>query len=210
MKLDTCNTALEPVSAAYFIKPSHRRVFVCVSLLVLLVIGSVYCIPLFIAKQRLGKHVPAATNTGKIIRIVGHACLCVRLCIPPSSLGNNSVKICWRRRFLRSPCCIRKESRYLILFRTSCSSVHNIYKQASPTSQTHSILHKISLKCREAGLEILGRIAVYLGYIQMFQRKISPPSSDSKSKLNSSVCVCLQPLVPLVGENIKLFFLETN
>jgi hypothetical protein len=42
--------ALEPISTAYFINPSHR--FVCL-----------YVYPPIVARQRLGKNVTAAKNT---------------------------------------------------------------------------------------------------------------------------------------------------
>jgi hypothetical protein len=84
-------------------------VSVCVSFLSLLGKGSANCIPPFIVRQRLGKHVPASTNTGNNRRIVRHViiyavcflpkeCLCVCLCIPLSLLGNNTVKMFPRQR----------------------------------------------------------------------------------------------------------------
>jgi hypothetical protein len=77
---------------------------VCVSILLLQSNGSVKCIPPFGARQRLGKHVSAATNTPNNRRIVGliifyavrvlsKESLGVCLCIPLSLLGNKSVKI---------------------------------------------------------------------------------------------------------------------
>jgi hypothetical protein len=39
-------------------------------------IGSVKCIPHKVAKQRLAKHVPGATNTHNNRRIVGRVILC--------------------------------------------------------------------------------------------------------------------------------------
>jgi hypothetical protein len=65
-------------------------VSVCVSLLSLQGNCSVKCIPHFVAKQCLGKHVPAVTNTCNSRRIVEHVAVC--LCIPLSLLGNNLVK----------------------------------------------------------------------------------------------------------------------
>jgi hypothetical protein len=44
-----CILTPEPISAAYFVKVSHQPVSLCV--------------PLTVARQRLGKYVPAATNT---------------------------------------------------------------------------------------------------------------------------------------------------
>jgi hypothetical protein len=64
MKLGMYIMALELISTAYFINPSHQSVCLsCVSLLSLLGKGSVNGIPPFGARQRLGEHVPAATNT---------------------------------------------------------------------------------------------------------------------------------------------------
>jgi hypothetical protein len=64
-----------PVSVSVSLLPSLRK-------------GSVKCIPLFIARQRLGKHVPVSTTTLNNRRTVGSVCLC----IPVSLLGHNSVK----------------------------------------------------------------------------------------------------------------------
>jgi hypothetical protein len=71
MKLGTYIMTHEPISAAYFINSSHQSVSVCVSLILLLDKGLVKCIPPFIARQRLDKHVPTATNTCNSRRIVG-------------------------------------------------------------------------------------------------------------------------------------------
>jgi hypothetical protein len=68
-------------------------VSVCGSLLSLLGKGLVKCFSPVIARQRPGKHVPAATNTRNNKRIAGRVCLWVCLCIPLSLLGNNSVKM---------------------------------------------------------------------------------------------------------------------
>jgi hypothetical protein len=86
--------------------PSHQCV--CVFLLSLLGKGSVKCIPPFVARQRLDKHVPAATNTdsrrivGRItfyaVRVLSKVSLWVCLYIPISLLGNNSVKTFLRQR----------------------------------------------------------------------------------------------------------------
>jgi hypothetical protein len=67
------------------------------------------CIPPSVARQRLGKHVPAAKNTRKnkiivgrvifyAVRVLSKESLWVRLCIPVSLLGNNSVKTFSRQR----------------------------------------------------------------------------------------------------------------
>jgi hypothetical protein len=82
MKLGMCTVAPEPISAAYFINSSHQSVSVCVSLLLLLGRGSVKCIP-FIARQRLGKHVPAVTSTRNHRRIVGRLWLWACLSLYP-------------------------------------------------------------------------------------------------------------------------------
>jgi hypothetical protein len=56
--------AAKPISMAYFINPSLQSVYLYVSMYV--------CIPPFCARQRLGKHIPAVTNTCYSRRIVGH------------------------------------------------------------------------------------------------------------------------------------------
>jgi hypothetical protein len=58
MQLGTYIMANESISIAYFINPSHQS-YVCM------------CIPLIVARQRLGKHVPATTNARSNRRIVG-------------------------------------------------------------------------------------------------------------------------------------------
>jgi hypothetical protein len=119
MKLRMYIMAPEPISTAYFINPSYQSASVCVSLLSLLGKGSVKCIPPFIARQRLGKQVPAAKNTSNNRRNVS-----VRLCIPLSLLGNNSVKT-FQRQIVEGVVfyavrAVWKESRRLVLPRTSC------------------------------------------------------------------------------------------
>jgi hypothetical protein len=69
--------AAEPISTGYFINPFHQSVSVCVSLLSLQGNGSVKCIPPFGARQRLGKHVSAATNTCNNRSIVERVIFCV-------------------------------------------------------------------------------------------------------------------------------------
>jgi hypothetical protein len=81
MKLGIYIIAPEPISTVYFIIPSHQSV--CLS---------VY--PRIIARQLLGKHIPAATNTCNNSRTVGliffmvHVVLkervCVSVCVPPN------------------------------------------------------------------------------------------------------------------------------
>jgi hypothetical protein len=103
--------ATETISTAYFINPSHQSVSVFVSILQLLGKGSVKGIPHFIARQRLGKHVPAARNACKNRRVIGRDILYavnvltkvsqwVRQCISLSLLGNNSVKLFPRLRII--------------------------------------------------------------------------------------------------------------
>jgi hypothetical protein len=78
-------------------------VSVCVAFPSLLGKVSVNCIPPFISRQRIGKHVPVATNTrsnriiaGRVIfyavRILSMKSLWVYVCIPLSLLGNNQVE----------------------------------------------------------------------------------------------------------------------
>jgi hypothetical protein len=79
------------------------RVSVCVSILSLLGKGPVKYVPPFIARQRLGKHVPARTNTCNNRRSLGRVCLWVCLYNLVSLLGNNSVNTFpWQRRFFEA------------------------------------------------------------------------------------------------------------
>jgi hypothetical protein len=55
MKFGVYIIAFEPISIAYFINPSHQ--YVCL-----------YVYPPNVARQRLGKHVTAATNTYATIK----------------------------------------------------------------------------------------------------------------------------------------------
>jgi hypothetical protein len=50
----------DPTSAVYFINPSHQSL-------------CLFAYPLFVARQRLGKHVTIATNTHARKRIIGDA-----------------------------------------------------------------------------------------------------------------------------------------
>jgi hypothetical protein len=82
MKFGTYCVVPETISTAWFINLTYQ--FVC-----LYVCSSICCslkvrqsIPLFIAGQRLGKHVPAATNKCNDNRIVGYVCLWACPCIP--------------------------------------------------------------------------------------------------------------------------------
>jgi hypothetical protein len=112
-------------------------VSVCVSLLSLLGKGSVKYIPLIVARQRLGEHVPAATNTRNNRRIVGRVIfyavrvlskksLWVCLCIPLSLLANNSVTTFPRQRrtvgdiVFYAVRVVSKENKRLVLPTTSC------------------------------------------------------------------------------------------
>jgi hypothetical protein len=100
----------ELVSTPCLINPSRQSVCLYgVFLLSLLGKGSVNCIRPFIAIQRLGKHVPAATNTRDNRRSVGRIIFCavpvlskqriwVCLCMSPSLPGNNLVKTFPRQR----------------------------------------------------------------------------------------------------------------
>jgi hypothetical protein len=107
-------------------------VSVCVSFISLKGNISVKCSPPFIARQQLGKHVPAATNTRNNRRIVGRVIfysvrvlpkksLWVCRCIPLSLLGNNSVKTFPRQRIIVGGVVfyavrvVSKESRRLVI-----------------------------------------------------------------------------------------------
>jgi hypothetical protein len=89
--------APELISTTYFINPSHQSV-------------CLYVYPSTVARQWLGKHVPAAMNIRSNRKFVGHVCLWVCLCIPflvaRKQLGKDvpaATKNCWRRRFLCGP-----------------------------------------------------------------------------------------------------------
>jgi hypothetical protein len=109
----------------------------CVSLLSLLGKGSVKCIPPFIARQRLDKHIPAATNTRNSRRTVRRVIFCavrdlskecqwVCLSIPLSLLCNNSVTTFSRQRrivgsvVLYAVRVVSKQIRRLVALRTFC------------------------------------------------------------------------------------------
>jgi hypothetical protein len=121
--LDCMSWHLSPLSSEYLTNRSHWSSCRCAYSL--LDKGSVKCIPHFNAKKRLGKHVPAATNTRNNRRTVGRVCGSVDS--PPLSLlGNSSVNTFpWQRRIARSIVSyavrlVSKESRRLVL-RTCCS-----------------------------------------------------------------------------------------
>jgi hypothetical protein len=117
-------------------------VSVCVSLLSLQGNIPLKFIPPFGARQRLGKHFPAATNTrnrrivGRVIfysvRVISKESLWVFLYIPLSLLGKNLLMTFPRqRRIIRgvvfyTVIFVSKESRRLVLPRTSCS-ISDIY-----------------------------------------------------------------------------------
>jgi hypothetical protein len=75
-------------------------VSVCASLLWFLGKGSALYIPPFIARQLVGKHVPAAMNTHSSRRIVRRVCMLVCLYIPLPLLGNTSIKTFPRQRII--------------------------------------------------------------------------------------------------------------
>jgi hypothetical protein len=83
------------VCISWQLSPSQRRTSkipfinqcVCVTLLLLQSYGSVKCIPDFGARERLGKHVPAAMNTRKNRRIVGRVIFMRSISYPGSLSG---------------------------------------------------------------------------------------------------------------------------
>jgi hypothetical protein len=134
MKLGTYVVAPEPISAAYFINPC---VCMCIS-------------PVF-ARHRLCKHVSAAKNTlnkncwtcsflcGQC-RIEGES---VDLCIPLSLQGSGSVNTFpWQWRIVGGVIfyavrVVSKESRRLILPKTSCSKGEERWKwKDTPAGRT--------------------------------------------------------------------------
>jgi hypothetical protein len=107
--------------------------------------GSLKCrpIPPFVARKRLGKHVPAARNTRNNRRTARHVCLWVCLYIPLSLLGNNSVNTSPRQRRIvgdvvfYAVSVVSKENRRLVLTRTSCFHCYsNIQEVRSAISLT--------------------------------------------------------------------------
>jgi hypothetical protein len=93
---------------------------------------SVYLYPTIVARQQLGKHVPASTNARNNIRIVRRVvfytarvvlkenlwpCLLYRRIVARQRFGKHipaTTKNCWRRRFLCGPC--RIEGNLFLLF----------------------------------------------------------------------------------------------
>jgi hypothetical protein len=93
MKLGMYIMAHKPISTMYFINPSHQSV-------------CLYVYPTIVARQRLGKHIPAATNTRNIKKLVGRIVFCAvrvlskeTVCLCVLSLpGNDSVNTFpWQR-----------------------------------------------------------------------------------------------------------------
>jgi hypothetical protein len=121
-------------------------VSLCVLLLLLLGKGLVKCIPPFVARQWLSKHVPTATNTRNNRRTVGCVCLWVCLCIPLSLLGNNSVKTFPRQWRIVGGIVfyvvgvISEESRRLVLPRTSCLHLKVLMVIGPPQNQLPDIV----------------------------------------------------------------------
>jgi hypothetical protein len=120
MKISVYVMAPEPISTAYFINPSRQSVESPI-----------------VARQRLGKHVPAANNTCNnrgivqsvdfyAVRVVSKS---VGLCIPSSLLGNGSVNTFPLHRasvggIFYVVRVVSKEVRQLVIDRTTCFSVH--------------------------------------------------------------------------------------
>jgi hypothetical protein len=85
-----------------------------------------------IVRKRLSKHVPATTNTRNNKRIVGCVCLwiCLRVCIPLSFVGNNSVETFPRQQrnfggvVFQSVHVVSKECRRLVLPKISSSLIY--------------------------------------------------------------------------------------
>jgi hypothetical protein len=119
-------------------------VSLCVSLLSLLSNGSVKCIPPFVARQRLGKYVPAATNkrnSRRIVeRVIFYAVLWACLYISLSLLGIKSVKTFPRQRrnvggvVFYVVHVVSKQSRRLVLPRTHCFPF--CWKICNPTQRS--------------------------------------------------------------------------
>jgi hypothetical protein len=117
IKLGMYIMATEPIWTAYILNPSHHSVSVCVSLFSLLGNSSVNCIPLFIARQRLGENVTAATNTRNNRRIVAHSIF-------------YAVRV------------VSKASRVLVLLRTSCTIIILcLQRHLSPSDFSNQILY---------------------------------------------------------------------
>jgi hypothetical protein len=127
---------------------------VYVSLLSLIGKDSIKCIR-FIARQRLGKHIPAATNTRNNRRIVGRVCLC----IPLSLLGKKSVKTFPLQRrisggvVLYKVLVVSREIRQLVPSRSSCCYV---YMHVGNVITYVYIVHVLTGWCRCLCISIFG------------------------------------------------------
>jgi hypothetical protein len=100
---------------------------VCVSVILFLGKGSVNYIPPFIARQRVGKHIPAKKNTRSNRRIAGQ-CVCGSVCVSPMSLlGKNLMKTFNRQRRIvggvvfYSVCVVSQNFLFLCVFLVSVS-----------------------------------------------------------------------------------------
>jgi hypothetical protein len=142
--------------------------------------GSVKCAPHLIARQRLGKHIPAAMNTRNKRRIVGRVCLCISL----SLLGNNSVKIFPRQQIIFGGvvfCVVRvvsKESRLLVLPRTSCFEFVLLFLSCSiplfSFENDTMISGKWTVKdCEESGREPNGILSC--GILEGLRKELGKP-----------------------------------
>jgi hypothetical protein len=103
MKLGIYVTAPDSILTEHFINLSYQSVCLYVYLLSLLSKGSVKCIPPFIARQRLNKHVPASMNTLNNRRIVGRVCLPVYSPNDARSQLSKNVPVAtknWRHHFI--------------------------------------------------------------------------------------------------------------
>jgi hypothetical protein len=89
------------------------------------------CLRAVVARQRLGKHAPAATNFRGYRRIVGHVCLC----IPISFVGIISVKtfpqqqIIFEAFVFYAVHVVSKERTQLVLARTYCCCYLHIHTE---------------------------------------------------------------------------------
>jgi hypothetical protein len=115
-------------------------------------------IPSFIVRKRLVKHNPAASNTHSNSRIVVRVIFCpvrvlskarfwICLCIPLTLLGNNYLKTLPRQRRIvgdvvfYSAHVVSKESRRLVLLRTSCFFITIGCKFAVPCWTDRCCIH---------------------------------------------------------------------
>jgi hypothetical protein len=114
------------------------------------------CIHPIVARQWLGKYVPAATNKRSNRRIVGCACLRVCLSPPITLLGNSSVKtLPLQRRIVGGVVfhvarVVSKESKRLLLPRTSCSVYIFSNQCALKQDDLSQLLFDLLFKCDTA------------------------------------------------------------